>query len=121
MLVHLDATLRLFAPDYDPDAIRPKRVIPPRSLYLQMGEISDRCRDALRRANGEPVSSHDIAIAAMEEKGLDVMDSKVRADFIRRVAYAFSRMARRDQVVRVGHGRSVRWTLPSQSTAMAKE
>jgi hypothetical protein len=111
-LVHLDAALRLFAPEYEPDAIKPKQVIPPRSLYFQMGVISDRCREALRKADGQSLSAQDIAVAAMQDKRLDVLDSKMRADFIRRILWALNRMAKRGQVTRIGAGRNVRWKLP---------
>jgi hypothetical protein len=108
--MHLDATLRMFVPDHDPAALRPKQVIPPRSIYFQMGEVTKRIRDALREAT-EPLSAEAIAITTMQDKGLDASDSKLRADFIRRILWALKRLATQGKVERVGAGLGVRWRL----------
>lgn len=113
-LVHIDATLRMFAPEFGPDSTKPKRVLPRRSLYFQMGEVATRCRDELRKAGGEPTSAEAIAVAAMTDKGLDVDDSRLRADFIRRILWALKRMAAQGKVERVGSGIGVRWVLSEE-------
>lgn len=115
-LVHIDATLRMFAPEFDPDSTKPKRVLPRKSLYFQMGEVTQRCRDALRKAGGEPLTAEAIAVGAMADKGLDVADSRLRADFIRRILWALKRMATRGQVERVGSGIGVKWAIPGESS-----
>jgi hypothetical protein len=113
-LVHLDATLRMFAPDHDPAALRPKQVVAPRSIYFQMGEVTKRIRDALREAT-EPLSAEAIAVTTMQDKGLDASDSKLRADFIRRILWALKRLATQGKVERVGAGLGVRWRLTSEA------
>src|SRR5688572_20500835 len=83
-LVHVDAVLRLFAPDLEPETIVSKRPAPARSRYFADGELTRRCLDTLRRAQGQPVAAEQIAEAAMADKGLDPADRKTRSDFIRR-------------------------------------
>jgi hypothetical protein len=50
-LAHIDATIRLFAPGLNPDAIPPKRSYR-RTRYFAKGELSRRCLDVLRDAKG---------------------------------------------------------------------
>jgi hypothetical protein len=54
-LVHLDATIRLFAPAMEPETIPPKR-IRQSDLWFEPGGLSRRVLDALRRA-GAPMRS----------------------------------------------------------------
>jgi hypothetical protein len=68
-LVHLDATLRLFAPDLEPKTI-PAKKIRQADLWFEQGELSRRVLDALRRA-GEPILAPDLVRAVMIDKGLD--------------------------------------------------
>jgi hypothetical protein len=82
-LTHVQATICLFDPTYDGKA-KPKFPAPPRSHYFAMGEITRRCREALRNATA-PISAEDIAGRAMADKGLDPEDKKVRSDMIRRL------------------------------------
>ena len=71
-LVHLDATLRLFAPDLEPMTIPAKRTR--RSdLWFAQGELSRRALDAVRRAR-EPIRAPDVVKAVMIDKGLDPAD-----------------------------------------------
>ncbi len=73
-LAHVDATLRMFDPDVQVRAIRAKFPAKPRSSLFGNGEISQRCREAIRDAGGEPISAEAIAVRAMTEKGLDPED-----------------------------------------------
>jgi len=107
-LVHLDSTLRMFNPEFDPDSIMPKQP-QRRSLYFQMGEVAQRCREAIRKAGGQPISADEIAISAIRDKGLDPQDKKLRALFTRRFLWALNRMAKRGEIGKAGDGRNVRW------------
>jgi hypothetical protein len=49
-LVHVDATLHLFDPGIRPRSIKAERPASQRLGYLQPGEISQRCREAIRDA-----------------------------------------------------------------------
>jgi hypothetical protein len=109
-LGHVEATLRMFDPAYDGKRVRPKRAAPPRSTYFAMGEISKRCREALRDA-AAPISAEDIAVRAMQDKGLDLADRAIRSGMIRRLLWALDRLAKNGQAQRLGHGLGARWTL----------
>ncbi len=109
-LAHVEATARMFDPSYDGKRLRPKRPAPPRSTYFAMGEISERCRNALREAT-MPISAEEIAVRAMQDKGLDLTDGKIRSDMISRLIWALHRLAKAGQAERVGHGLGARWTL----------
>ncbi len=73
-LVHLDATLRLFAPELEPESIAPKKPLAARSHDFATGELTRRCLEALRMAEGCVVAAEEIAGAAMRDKGLDPQD-----------------------------------------------
>ena len=62
-LVHLDATIRLFAPEMEPKTIPAKR-IRQSDLWFEQGELSRRVLDALRRA-GEPIRAPDLVRAQL--------------------------------------------------------
>ena len=109
-LAHVEATARMFDPSYDGKRVRPKRPAPPRSTYFVMGEISERCRNALREAVA-PILAEEIAIRAMQDKGLDPTDGKIRSDMIGRLIWALHRLAKAGQAERIGHGLGARWVL----------
>ena len=77
-LVHLDATIRLFAPAMEPETISPKR-IRQSDLCFEPGGLSRGVLDALRRA-GAPIHAPDLVRAVMIDTGLDPAD---RASFVR--------------------------------------
>jgi hypothetical protein len=105
---HVDATLVLFDPDMTPAAIRAKAPVKGRSGYFANGEISKRCREAIRLAGGEPVAAESIVRQAMTDKGLDPEDAKLRRDMIRRFLWALHRMHVAGSVVRIGRGLGAR-------------
>jgi hypothetical protein len=63
----LDATIRLFAPGTNPDAIPPMRTYR-RTRYFARNELSRLVMDALRLAT-RPLAATDIATAIMRVKG----------------------------------------------------
>jgi hypothetical protein len=67
-LAHIDATLTIFSPDTDPEAIQPKRRCR-RSQYFRGGEFSRLCLDVLRNA-GAPISTADVIAGVLRAKGL---------------------------------------------------
>ena len=120
-LVHVDAVLRLFVPELEPETINAKRPAPVRSRYFADGELTRRCLEALRRAEGRaegrPVAAEELAVAAMVDKGLDPADRKTRSDFIRRMLYALSSLRSKGMVEKLGHGLGARWRLPLEAPA----
>ena len=109
-LVHLDAVIRLFAPDVSPEDI-PTPTRKPRQLaYFSHGEITRRVLDMLRV--GGTVQAIDIAKRAMEDKGLSFEgDRRTRMDFSRRITLQLTNMARKGTVEKIGVGRGSRWRL----------
>ena len=109
-LVHVDAVLLLFAPGMALDGIKPKLPAVPRSQYFDQGELSERCRTALRDAP-EPIDVEDIARAAMVAKGIDPEDRRIRADFAKRLRWPLERMKAAGTAVKIGLGKDARWRL----------
>src|ERR1017187_6674883 len=72
-LAHIDATIRLFSPETDPNAIPPRRTYR-RSRYFSAGEITKRCHDILREATA-PMTTAAVAEALIAAKGLNSRDT----------------------------------------------
>lgn len=68
-LEHLDATLRLFAPDFVAESVLPKVFVPPRS-WSKRGEMSRAVLSILRIAKG-PQTAREIASQIVAQRGLD--------------------------------------------------
>ena len=111
-LAHIDSTIALFDPTVAIDAIKPKRPAGPKSEHFVHGEMTRRCREALRDA-AEPLSANDMAMRMMADKGLDAEDRTLRADFVVRILWAMKRLRRSGKVQQVGSGHGSKWTLPS--------
>ena len=73
-LAHIDATIKIFSPTTDPNAILPKRTYR-RSRYFAKGEISRAALDALRNANGQPIKASTIVGDLIAAKGFQPDDS----------------------------------------------
>jgi hypothetical protein len=113
-LVHLDAVLRLFRPDFKAEGLPVRHRRPTKSLYFKHGELSQRVYAALRSA--ETITSADVAVAAMRDKGLDpATDPATRTDFVRRVGLQLNDMQRKGKVERLGRGKALRWKLASEA------
>jgi len=108
-LMHLDAALRIFAPDLVPDDIPAKAAFPKRSAYFQRGELTRRIYDGLREHGS--VSTGELTAEAMQDKGITRADKAIRTDFSRRFIVALQRMKRERRVEKIGSGRGVRWKL----------
>src|SRR4030081_422433 len=66
ILANLDATIKLFSPGTNPDAIPPKRAYR-RTRYFAHNELSRLTQDALQTAAG-PLTTSQIASAVMQAK-----------------------------------------------------
>ena len=107
-LLHVDAVLRLFAPDLEPAAILPKAV---RRLsgWFRPGELARMVLDVLRTTPA-PLSIREITAQVMERRGLDPQDNRT-AELLRKlVRNAVNRQAA-DLVERVEDGTLVRWRV----------
>jgi hypothetical protein len=92
-LATLDATLRLFHPDADPNHVTSIRPISRCSLFRQ-GEQRRLCREALRDA-GAPLPTRLVAEYLMRAKGMDVADKKLRREMLENTRLVVARMEAR--------------------------
>lgn len=107
MLSHLDATLRALDPTYRADTVPPKRLR--RVKLFGGGELNRLILDALRRANGEPLSNVEIAQAIVQAKGYG---EEAMPALIRRVRANLTYLLRdRGAVQKIGNRLTARWAL----------
>lgn len=106
-LAHLDATLRILDPSYRADTIAPKRI---RQVKLfGQGELNRLILDAMRRADGKPLTVPQIADAIIAAKGYG---HEAKHALIRRVRANLSYLLRHRQAVdKIGNRLSARWRL----------
>ena len=76
-LAHLDATMRLFDPDIQPNKIRPKQPRA-RSVWFRPGECLRLLYDELREA-AQPMTTHQLAERIIRVKALPIADDRQRA------------------------------------------
>ena len=108
-LGHLDAAIRLFDPEYDLAAIRPKRQRLPD--VARPGEMSRFVLDALREAT-EPIPTPAIAARLIAERGLDARDRPLVRNLTKRVCMALRHQEQRGTVrSQQGPGRVALWTV----------
>jgi hypothetical protein len=108
-LTNLDATIKLFSPGTNPDAIPPKRPYR-RTRYFASNELSRLTQDALRTASG-PLTSAEIAAAVMQAKGLPLDDAAFKEIVAVRALTVLRRLAKRGAVVKHGTSRDAKWAL----------
>jgi hypothetical protein len=97
-LVHIDATIRVFAPNLNPDSIAPKRRYQ-RSRYIAKGEISRAVLDALRRANGQPIKTATVVDSLMAAKGFQPDDIALAESIAQRVLTVLRRLSKQGAVI----------------------
>jgi hypothetical protein len=108
-LANLDATIKLFSPDANPDAIPPKRPYR-RTRYFAHNELSRLTQDALRTASG-PLTSAEIATAVMRAKGMPADDAAFKEIVTARALTLLRRLAKRGTAVKHGTSRDAKWAL----------
>jgi hypothetical protein len=107
-LLHVDAVLRLFAPEFEPATIPSKAVRQPSGLF-RPGELARMVLDVLRTAPA-PLTVREITMQIMERRGLDPQDART-AELLRKlVSNALNRQAA-DLVERIQDGVLVRWRV----------
>ena len=112
-LVHLDATIRLFAPEMEPKTIPAKR-IRQSDLWFEQGELSRRVLDALLRA-WEPIRAPDLVRAVMIDKGLDPADRPIFVRVQWKVRDTLNRLNKRGLLASDGAGHGVLWRISDQA------
>jgi hypothetical protein len=112
-LANLDATIKLFSPGTNPDAIPPKRPYR-RTRYFAHNELSRLTQDALRTASG-PLTSAEIAAAVMQAKGMPSSDVAFKEIVAGRALTVLRRLAKHGAAVKSGSSRNAQWALmPTQ-------
>ncbi len=109
-LSHIDGVLRILASDLDPETIRPKRAYR-RNRYFARNELSRLCLGVLRVAEGELLSTDDIAGRVIATKGFDATDSMLRTAIRDQVGSIVKRLHRSGEILNVGAGRASKWKL----------
>jgi hypothetical protein len=104
-LTHIDGVLRVLATDLDPETIRPKRAYR-RSRYFARNELSRLCLAVLRTADGELLSTDDIAGRVIVAKGFDAADAILRAAIREQVGSIVKRLHRNGAIDNNGAGRA---------------
>ena len=105
-LVHVDAVLRMFRPDFKAEKLPVRHRRPTKSPYFRHGEPTQRIYDAIRQHG--TISSADVAVQAMRDKDLDPdTDPVTRTDFVRRVGLQLNALQRDGKIVS-GSGRGRR-------------
>lgn len=92
-LDHVDATIRLFAPELATETIKSLRVIPPQHQALR-GEVKRIVLDTMREA-GRPVTTGDLATRVMAARCLPADDPELRKLFVRRIGQCLHVMQRK--------------------------
>jgi hypothetical protein len=108
-LATLDAVIRMFEPDSNPDLIAPIRPVGRRCLYFRHGEQSKLAVCALREA-GKPVAARYVAEFAMAAKGLNP-EPRVRAMITESVRGALERLAAKGLVRKLVEWPETWWEL----------
>jgi hypothetical protein len=104
-IVHLDASIALLDPTYNPASVRPKKLYR-RARLFGGRKLTGLILDALRRAE-RPLSTQEV-VAAITAEG----DTGAGAPVIRkRIGMGLARLARRGPIVRSGERRAARWAL----------
>jgi hypothetical protein len=108
-LLAIDAVIRLFTPDTDPEMIAPIRPST-RGLFFQYKELGRLCLDALRVA-GKPMTLDQIAAYAMLAKGLPGDDGRLRVQVINNVRQSLMRQVQKGRVRRILDEPDMWWEL----------
>ena len=107
-MLHVDAVLRLFAPEFEPATIPPRAVRRPNS-WFKPGELARLVLEVLRTAPAA-LSVREITVQIMERRGLDPQDART-AELLRKlVSNALNRQAA-DLVERIQDGALVSWQV----------
>jgi hypothetical protein len=112
-LTHVDATIRLFAPDLQVSTI-PAKVIRRSDGWFESGEVKRRVLDTLRRA-ARPMRAPDVVRTVMTEKGLDPADRRTFATVQQKVGFSLRQLTARGLLSRTAkNSGAVLWRIADQ-------
>src|SRR3954467_3916061 len=107
-LLHVDAVLRLFAPEFEPATIPPRAVRRPNS-WFRPGELARLLLEVLRTAPAA-LTLPAITLQVMERRGFDPQDARTTELLRKLVSNALNRQAA-DLVERIQDGVLVSWRV----------
>lgn len=108
-LAHIDASIKIFSPETDPDAI-PMRRTYRRSGYFKKGEMARLCLEELRKGDGKPITAPAIVAGILSHKGLPKDDAALTASLNER-ALTYLRAQRKRGAIKTGTSRDAKWVL----------
>jgi hypothetical protein len=114
-LTHIDGVLRLFQPERDPEEIRPKRSYAKRTRYFGRNELPRLILDALRTADGKPVTTDEIAAQIIKTKGFDAADAAMRKAIGEQALPTLRAYRKRGTAELTGLGRGTKWKLTNEA------
>jgi hypothetical protein len=112
-LATLDAVIRLFEPDGNPELIPAIRPVSRRCFYFRRGEVPRLCLSALRES-ARPVQARWVAEYAMRAKGLDV-EPLIAAQITEAVRQALARLEAKGVVRKLIQWPDTWWELAGSS------
>jgi hypothetical protein len=108
-LAHIVATIKIFSPETDPEAIPPRRTYR-RSNYFKKGEFARLCLDELRKADGQPIATATIVAGIIRAKGLP--DDPALAVVLTERVLIYLRVKRKARaVLKTSTSRDAKWML----------
>lgn len=111
-LHHLDATIKLFNPDYDLRTVRIKQHYK-KNRFFKSGESTRLVLDVLREADGA-MTTEEVALTMLNKKGLDSPDKDVTTFFKKAAITALRHQSNRKLVNNTGFapdGITLLWEL----------
>ena len=109
-LAAIDATIRLYAPELNPDSIPPKRTYR-RTRYFAKGELARRILSVLREASGKPMTTVAITCAIVADKGFPVGEGALSEAVSDMALTVLRRLSKRETVTKSGTSRNAQWVL----------
>ena len=112
-LAHIDAAIKIFSPETDPEAIPPRRTYR-RSRYFMRGEFARLCLDELRKADGRPITTAAIVAGIISAKGM--LDDPALTASLSEKALPYRRSKRKSgPLVKSGTSRDTQWALAASA------
>jgi hypothetical protein len=108
-LAHIDASIKIFSPETDPEAIPPRRTYR-RSGYFKRGEFARLCLDELRKADGKPITTATIVTGILGRKKLP-HDLGLISSLNERALVYLRQQRKRGAITKVGTSRDAQWAL----------
>lgn len=116
-LEHIDAVLRIMAPDLNLEGVKPKPVPPLHAAFK--GEVARLVADCFRLHPGQALSTPAITDYVMKQRGLDVSDKNLRTLLLKRVSACLGTWRRKGRITgerppgapRTGEGSFCVWRL----------